>query len=147
MKLEDYFEDGANYQAQAVMCLVKGWYENIVDDTFNDKTGEYEARINVGRYENCREQGYIFSLVVPTKNGQVQRNYAVYEHRNSDAICLVVFDLNTAYNCAPLSSDVYDKMKDKWDTTKDFFDVTECATYIRNSMVDFIEENYKKDEK
>lgn len=134
MELNNYFEDGANYQAQAVMILVKGRYDEILSDTYNSKSNTYDASIQVGRYENTREQGYIISI----KKENAQRNFAVYEHRNSDEICVVVFDkltLNT-----PTRDDVLKNMKDKYDVTKFFIFAGDCAGYIVSEMKKFIKE-------
>lgn len=127
--LENYLDDGANWQAQCVLAILRSRYESILDESWNEKQGRYEACIRVGRYENDREQGYAFAL----NTIGIQRNYVVYEHRNSDEICIVVWDgltLNT-----PTPSQV--PMKDKWDVTKTFRygEVMECSEWIEKDMM------------
>ena len=119
MKIEDYMNDGADWQAQAVLAYLKGNYAN--------------KDIEVGRYENCREQGYIFTK---RKNSK-QMNVAVYEHRNSDMLCVVAFELLTMNT--PKNFDVWENMKDKWDVTKSFDcgNIKECATYIEGVFEKF----------
>ena len=130
----DYLNDGANWQAQAVLAYLKGQKGYILEDSWNEDLGAYMAKLFVGRYENCREQGYIFSIVYRGK----QRNYAVYEHRNSDNLCVVVFDrltLNT-----PTLDDVGDFMKDKYDCTETYpgGEIERCGDYIAKDMKNFI---------
>lgn len=102
MSIKDYsdFNDGANWQAQCVLAYLRAHLER-------------KENINVVRYDNCREQGYIFFKQEENR----QMNVAVYEHRNSDSICIVAFESLTK---EPQNSDVWDFMTDKWDTTADF---------------------------
>ena len=80
MKIENYLNDGANWQAKCILYYLQSMYSYITDSTYNANYKRYEAIIDVGRFENCREQGYVFSLRYKTE----QRNYCVFEHRNSD---------------------------------------------------------------
>ena len=88
--INEYLNDGANWQAQAVLAYMKGniiRVEDFVKYENKDKNLSYRAR--VGRYENCREQGYVFSIQIGYGN---ERHYAVYEHRNSDILCVLISD-------------------------------------------------------
>lgn len=120
MKIKDYMNDGANWQAQAVLAYIRWNYDN--------------EDIEVARYENKREQGYILTL---RKNGK-QMNVAVYEHRNSDSICVVVFEKVTPNS--PKNTDVWENMTDKWDVTELFGcgNIEECANYIEEVFDEFI---------
>ena len=93
--INNYMNDGAGWQAQAVLAYLKGNLGPILADAYY-KTS---VMVEVGRYENCREQGYVFTLRFHTKKqGCIQRNYAVYQHRNSDSICVLIsntFTINT----------------------------------------------------
>lgn len=73
MKLQNYLQDGANHQAQSVISFLKG---------------NCNQNINVARWENYREQGYILSLYHEKR----QLNIIVFEHRNSDSICAVKWE-------------------------------------------------------
>ena len=110
-----HMNDGANWQARCVCAYIGTRY---VEDEKVD--------LNVYRYENGREQGYIFTA---RKDGK-QRNYAVYEHRNSDTLCVVINDTFT-YG-APASSQIYEGMDDKWDTDMEFHmgEIVECGDAI-----------------
>lgn len=136
ISIENYMHDGANWQAQAVLAYLRVTKNNAIGNTWDDECKSYLADVFVGRYENCREQGYIFSV---RYNGR-QRNYAVYEHRNSDDLCVVVFDaISTSTPAAEL---VWDAMGDsKWNYTKAFGcgEIVSCGDYILDDMKDFIE--------
>lgn len=139
--IEYYMNDGANWQAQGVLAYLRSMKEFGIEKTWNEKYHCYDAKINVGRYENCREQGYIFSVNYLHQ----QRNYCVYEHRNSDILCVVVFDGVTIDT--PPKEMVHDAMNDnKWNYTKsfDYGQIVECGDYVLNDMKDFIEELLRK---
>lgn len=94
--IENYFCDGANHTIQAVMCLCKKIYLEYSEDykqkwNIKDSYSPYNRpQIMVGRYENCREQGYILTLM-SSQCGRQIAHYAIYEHRNSDNICINKF--------------------------------------------------------
>lgn len=134
--IENYMNDGANWQAQSVLAYLRVTKDNATNKTWDKESRKYEASVEVGRYENCREQGYIFSVQY---RGE-QRNYCVYEHRNSDDICVVVFDgvtINT-----PTLEMVCDAMGDsKWNYTKAFpcGQIMECGDYILGDITKWID--------
>ncbi len=84
-------EDGANYQAKAVLAYLRN-YDGI-ECSWDKENKDYAARPEVNRWHNCREQGYIVSL--RSRNYKNQINIAFFEHRNSDNICAIKFELNT----------------------------------------------------
>ncbi|MBP5722077.1 MAG: hypothetical protein J6X18_00635 [Bacteroidales bacterium] len=135
VKVEDYLNDGANWQAQAVLAYLKSQYSYPLQGTWNNELRCYKADFYVGRYENCREQGYVFSVRYMGE----QRNYAVYEHRNSDVLCVVVFDRLTINT--PSLDDVIANMKNKYDTTKKFKcgEILSCGAYILEDAKNFID--------
>lgn len=135
INIENYMHDGANWQAQAVLAYLRVIKNDAIYESWNKTRCRYDAEVVVGRYENCREQGYIFSVVY---DGE-QRNYCVYEHRNSDQLCVVVFDgltINT-----PTLDMVCDAMGDsKCNYTKafDYGEIVSCGDYIVEDMKEFI---------
>lgn len=150
MKLENYLNDGANWQAVCVMAYLRsrclGDYINSELSEYKDKIGEgeYAWIISVGRFENCREQGYIVSFMNRKMFQQI--NYCFYEHRNSDSICVVRFDCGVTIN-TPTNEMVFAVMKDKWDTTKDFHygEIMECGNWIMDDVCKEFEKLCKKD--
>lgn len=134
-RIEYYMNDGANWQAQAVLAYLRATKNNAIDKTWNKEFHKYDASVVVGRYENCREQGYIFSVQYEGE----QRNYCVYEHRNSDDLCVVVFDALTMNT--PVKELVWDAMgNSKWNYTKafGFGEIVSCGDYIIEDIKDFI---------
>lgn len=134
--IECYMNDGANWQAQSVLAYLRDARNIAIDKAWNEDNKCYDAGIKVGRYENCREQGYIFSI----KYLGEQRNYCVYEHRNSDDICVVVFDVTTINT--PTLKMVCGAMGDsKWNYTKafPFGQIMECGDYILDDMKKWID--------
>lgn len=126
MKLKTMFkDDGANWQAQCVAIYLKRLF---VDDINLDK-------INVIRYENCREQGYLFYIKIK----KAQLNIAIYEHRNSDNLCVVYNEIVTAN--APTNETIWETMQDKWDVNKHFDcgEIVACGDYIYDVIQDFFD--------
>lgn len=122
LNIESYLNDGANWQAQCVLSYIR---------SHNPFSGTIE--IQVGRFENCREQGYVFTLV---KNFQQIRHYAVYEHRNSDELIVLIqngFSLNTP-------NVEFFESNNKYDYDKSFKcgEIVECGEYILNDMKNLI---------
>lgn len=148
-KIESYLNDGANWQAQMVLAFLRAKEEEIVGDTWNNKAKTTDLNIEVGRFENGREQGYVFSISVPSYFSKTsefeQKNWAVYEHRNSDNLCVLSsrsFTINT-----PSVEEMFNG-KSKWDYDKAFSvgDVISCGKYLVREMRDFILYAYKKEE-
>ena len=141
MNIEHYMNDGACWQAQAVLAYVKGNIFRLTDDKYH-KTS---LNAYVGRYENCREQGYVISIkffgMKDDKPVSVQRNYAVYQHRNSDTICVLISNTKTID-----TPGVDDMWKDKgenpskydYDMGFDWDNISGCGDYIITDMTNFL---------
>lgn len=127
------FNDGANWQAQAVAAYVS-YHCNITTDY---KAKVYEPEI--ARWYNCREQGYIISQLVNYK----QINIVFFEHRNSDSICAVIWEQK---NINPLTIDnaefgnVY---KHKYDVSYSakYGMIVKMGEWICDQLNLFVEEN------
>lgn len=141
-----YLNDGANYQAQAILTLIRGMmYElTTMDDKFRKEIG-----IEVGRYENCREQGYVATLKY---NYGTVMSYCFYQHRNSDRICIIKFKGDTMNT--PSIETIWEGKKDKWDTDMSFgcHEVVNAAEWIIENMEGelakrILEEEKKEEEK
>lgn len=139
--IENYMHDGANWQAQSVLAYLRVAKNKSIDKAWNKEYKCYDASVEVGRYENWREQGYIFSVRYKCE----QRNYCVYEHRNSDDLCVVAFDAMTLNT--PTNDMVFKAMgDDKYNYTKAFpcGQIMECGDYILDDIKKFIEEMLNK---
>lgn len=140
-QIENYMHDGANWQAQAVLAFMRAANDNAINRTWDEERKCYDARVGVGRYENYREQGYIFSVAYDNE----QRNYCVYEHRNSDQLCVVVFDAMTINT--PTNDIVFKAMKgSKWNYTKafEYGHIIECGCYIIDDIGKWIDKMIEK---
>lgn len=129
--IENFLYDGADMQAQIIAIIIREQKARVLDLIWNKEWKDYEGRIAIGRFENCREQGYVVSLNDYRGN---QRNYAFYEHRNSDNICVLVRDgvtINT-----PSLEYMWEGKKDKWDVDKTFSygEWQKCADWILEDM-------------
>lgn len=111
-KLENYLEDGANYQARATLMFLQR--DADIEESWNDEWKRYDAEIQVARWENCREQGYVVSL--RNKNSE-QLNIAFFEHRNSDSICAVKWQQESRSTLTIDNAEFGDVYKDKYDTS------------------------------
>ena len=134
MNIRHYMHDGANWQAQAVLAYMRGHIFQVEDEV---KKKDDWGMSFVGRYENCREQGYVFSIKV----GLEQRHYAVYEHRNSDRICVLISDgvcMDTP-NVEFMWKDRGENAT-KYDYNKDFRcgDIVECGEWIIYDMLEWV---------
>ena len=143
-QIREYMNDGANWQAQAVLAYMRGnifRLEDVVKYTHKDKNLYLNTR--VGRYENCREQGYVFSIQV----GSEERHYAVYEHRNSDQlIVLIANGLNMNTPSVDFMWKDRGENATKYDYNKSFNwgEITKCGEWIIEDILDWVEEIINK---
>jgi predicted RNA-binding Zn-ribbon protein involved in translation (DUF1610 family) len=126
INIECYMDDGANWQAQCVLAYLRCMgYAKVENLTWDKEKRRSEGELRVGRCENCREQGYVFTITYGVKQ---LAHFWVYEHRNCDDLCVVEFEgfyLNT-----PTINNI--PMKDKYDTTKRFpcGDIVDCGEWL-----------------
>jgi len=111
-KLENYLEDGANYQARATLMFLQR--DANIEESWSDEWKRYEAEIQIARWENCREQGYVVSL---RNKRREQLNIAFFEHRNSDSICAVKWQQESMNTLTINNAEFGDVYKDKYDTS------------------------------
>lgn len=116
--IKNYVNDGANWQAQCVLAYVRSHL---------DLPESY--RVLVGRYENCREQGYIFTLC---KDYMQILHIAVYEHRNVDSLVIKTF--RGQFSNTPRAEDL--KMENKYDYDEDFpcGSVIDCGKMVVDNI-------------
>lgn len=124
--VRDYLNDGANYKAQAILAIIRGYRDEIAEAAETPN----EVMVNVGRFENCREQGYVFMLWYKYR---FIKNYAVYEHRNSDQICVLISNKQTTNT--PNANDMFGE-RGKYDVDKTFpyNGIIDAADYIIDQM-------------
>ncbi len=130
--LKHYMQDGANAQARAVLALLQ-------DDIDEDR------EVRVSRWENCREQGYVISVLSP--NFREQLNIAFFEHRNSDLIHAVKWQ-QTTINAPTIDTAKFgDIYKDKYDTSFSvgYREIAKMTKWIVEQIEDFLKENTQED--
>lgn len=90
--LKEYLQDGAGYQAKATLAVLQDRISGGgIEASWSDKFKRYTAIPRIGRWENCREQGYVVSLT----GRENQLNIAFFEHRVSDNLCAVKWNQHT----------------------------------------------------
>jgi hypothetical protein len=107
--------DGADHQARATLAYLQMNIGDGIESSWNKQACWYEARPQVARWENCREQGYVVHMRNESRRTQI--NIAWFEHRNSDAICAVRWcqeSINSLHIDNAVFTDVY---KDKHDVS------------------------------
>jgi hypothetical protein len=134
-----YHSDGANRQVQAVLAMFQFHLGEGLESSWSKEFG-YEARIDVARWENCREQGYILSCRAQDWD-KGQLHIAFFEHRNSDEICAIKW--NAVHLNTPTINDVpEDAYPDKWTHahTVGYGKVNDMARWLYEEFEEFWEE-------
>ena len=130
---------GIGAQALAVMAYFNE-HDGIEPSWDN---GRYCAEVNAAPWYNGRERGVVFYM--RSENYKHQLNIAVYEHRNSDAICAVRW-VGSTFNPPTLTDIPEGTYQNKWDTSKDFSygQSHEMAHWLYEEFCDFWKEHSKK---
>lgn len=140
-----YLDDGANYQAKAVVAYL-GRVEGI-DESYDPTTNMFLANPKVARFENCREQGYVVYLRGADYIQQI--NLVVFEHRNSDSIVVIKW-FGTSLNAPTLASIPQEhpwlNNKHYNDALFDYGKAEEAATFIMNELTEFWIETGENDD-
>ena len=136
--LRTYMDDGACAQAQAVLAFIRDFE---IECSWDDVRKHYAADIKVGRWENCREQGYVVSL--KSKSHTKQLNIAFFEHRNSDQLCAVKWEQFTINSPTIRHIEkVPGVYETKWDTSFDvhYGEILKMAEWIKSELTIFYNE-------
>lgn len=132
-------DDGANCQAQAVLAYIR-YAQSGIEPSWNADAKDYDARPQVYRWHNCREQGYVICMRGKGRHGQI--NIAFFEHRNSDEICALEWGQVTTSGNPPTidTADFGGKIyKDKYDVSHrvQVGKAMEMADWINERLVAF----------
>jgi hypothetical protein len=111
--LQCYLQDGASYQARAVLMHLQGLYQDGLNGTWGDEYHRYMAEVQVSRWENCREQGYVCMLRYKRKC----LNIVWFVHRNSDELHAVRWEQFSINAPTIDTADFQNIYKSKWDTS------------------------------
>jgi hypothetical protein len=126
--------DGANSSARAVLALLQS--REGIHESWDAERKAYLAVPEVDRWHNCREQGYIISLKGPDYYNQL--NIVVYEHRNSDAICALMWEQTSMnpINLATLKEGVFNSSSD-YTHSVNHDEITDMADWIMKQLTQF----------
>lgn len=129
--LNDYLKDGANNQARAVLSMLQGFN---IEESWDDQFHRYKAEPMVSRWQNCREQGYVLSLVAPAGTLQI----AWFEHRNSDDICAIKWEQSSFPNSPTIETADFGGAcyKDKYDVSHSvgYGEIVKMADWIGEQL-------------
>ena len=137
-----YHDDGANRQTQATLAMFQALLCDGIEESWSKEFSRYEADIQVARWENCREQGYV--LMLRNKNFSKQLNIAIFEHRNTDSICAIKWHELTMNSPTIATANFNDEVySDKYDTTFDvpFGQASTMGSWLVEEFTDFWKEN------
>lgn len=136
-----YFNDGANGQAQATLAFL-GYMAEGIEASWESEHKDYRADVSVNRFHNCREQGYVIS--VRSRDYSRQLNILFFEHRNSDQIIIVEFELCTinpvTINDVP-ESHPWHGSKHGYDKSFGYGQAYQAAEYILERLEKFWKES------
>jgi len=90
---------GINYQAMAVLSYLEG-----MEPDFADYENGYKVNFKTVPWYNGRESGFCVSMQEQLYKGN-WIHIAVFEHRNSDSICALVWETKTSYWNHPLEDE------------------------------------------
>lgn len=128
--------DGMNVQAQAVKAYLSG--HDGLEPSWSKEKQKYMVEPEIYPWYNGREKGYVVCVKIAHK----QLNIAFFEHRNSDAICAIKFEV---YTFDPPTPDDIPKTayKDKWDVshTVAVGCAEEMARWIYEEMNNYVKNN------
>ena len=134
MDIRNYMIDGAGFQARAVLASLQGRIGDGIEESWDSERKYYKAEIHIGRWENCREQGYVISL---RNESCKQMNFIWYGHRNSDSICVVKWEQMTLNMPTIVTAEFGDVFKDKFDVSfmADYGEYRKVSDWIYDELV------------
>ena len=106
-----------------------------VENSWDNERKEYAAQVQCAAWYNGRERGYVFS-VARNWGKPYEHHWAVFEHRNTDSICVVEFQALAGINPPTWADTPEGTYKDKWDVSKSFAynEAYECAAWVYERM-------------
>lgn len=140
-RLLDYQSDGANRQAQAALAFLQYLLGDGIEESYNNQFNRYDADVRIGRWENCREQGYV--LMLRTNDYKKQLNIAFFEHRVADCLCAHKWEQSTM-NSPTIDSADFGANGYVSDCDVKHGEVVKMAEYLRDELINFWTENHEE---
>ena len=150
IEIERYLYDGANWQAKGVLAYIQDAISNALYKSYDKKTNTNTAKAFVDRYTNCREQGYIVSVIMHNGFGQ-QKHWVFYEHRNTDSVCVYSFEgMLQPFTCNTPTFDRIVAMANfnsssDYEKSFELGKILECGEYIIDEIKKFVEKEVEFD--
>lgn len=110
--------------------IIKALVLNKVSDQLYDMDKQ-TIELEITTFDNCRETGYTYSL----KDGEQDNVFCVYEHRNSDQICINGCKREDVKPYGPYSGET------KWDVL--FSTGYGCYHETAEKLVEWLFQSYK----
>lgn len=113
---------GMDSQARAVMAYLEGMEPDFAN--WRGDIRSYDVSLETRPWYNGRERGFVISMQHGWLGKGAVIHIAVFEHRNSDSICALVWDTPRFYYNGPISDDETLNLAygggDKYNVTKEF---------------------------
>jgi hypothetical protein len=128
--------DGAMFQAQAVLAMVRDIIGDGIEDSYDIEYGEYRSEPKVSMWENGRERGYIIHMKGAPR--QTQINVGFWEGRSGDHIEVRTFEKYTYLN-GPTRDDALGPDGELIGDEKifDYGKIEEAARHIADVLAEF----------
>lgn len=110
--LDQYLQDGADYQARAVLIDLQG--QLSTGRNSNNYQDAYESHVKVARWDNQQEQGYVLTLV---NNNNQQLNIAFYTHQSIEYITAIKWKQNLKDTPNPNNSELPKNINKHYNTS------------------------------
>lgn len=129
-------EAGKYGRQETLAEIIKAIVVNIISNKLYDADKE-SIELEIGAFDNCRESGYTYSLI----GGEQDNVFCVYEHRNSDQICINGCKREDVKSYGPYSGET------KWDTlhNADYEEYHETAEELVKYLFQSYNGNFNQD--
>jgi hypothetical protein len=133
---------GINRQSLAVLAILSQYEPSWA--TYNEAISNYDIEFETKPWYNGRERGILISMSHDI--GTKALHFAIFEHRNSDNLCVMMWEKECFYWNHPDENaieEAYGKSKDKYDVTASFpcNGIGECVDWVEKEMEDWYLKN------
>jgi hypothetical protein len=138
---------GIKGQALAVLAILSQYEPHWAE--YNKEYSDYAVGFETRPWYNGRERGIIISMT-HFPRGKMVLHFAIFEHRNSDQLCVLKWETDHFYYNSPDAEnaieEAYGKDKTKWDVSAQFpcNDIKSCVDWIEKEMENWYKLNKPK---
>lgn len=132
-----------NFGLNAQALAVKNYLESYpgIEVSWNTERQDYDADVRCATWYNGRERGIVVYMLNARREKQI--NIAVYEHRNSDQICVLKFETAPTINppmLADVPEGVFESSSD-YTASFDYGRAGSAAEWVYDDLSKFWEDN------